>query len=448
MGERILVVDDETVLRNNLAKYLRLQGHHVDVAASGEEAIELVASDSFALVITDQRMPGMDGITLIRRLRDHQPSALTLLITAYASFDAAIEALRAGAADYLLKPVSLEDLGRKVAALLQTRELTERVRRLRQEVAERTGGVDLVGTSAAMARLNNLIDRVAPTPANVLIEGETGTGKELVARALHDRSDRAERDFLAVNLAAQPADLVDATLFGHERGAFTGAQAARDGVFRAARGGTVFLDELGELPLAVQAKLLRVIESREVLPLGSDRPVPVDFRLLAATNRPLDSLVQAGSFREDLYFRLNVVRLQLPPLRERTDDLPALATRLLERHAKSLGRQVPRLTADALGVLRAYAWPGNVRELSNVLERAVLLAEGPWLDLADLPEFAAPADPGVGSLLKPAVEHFERTHIRRVLAAHEGDKRAAASALGVHLATLYRHLERLGLAED
>lgn len=447
MGERILVVDDEVVLRNNLAKYLRLQGHHVDVAASGEEAIELVASDSFALVITDQRMPGMDGITLIRKLRDHQPSALTLLITAYATFESAIEALRAGAADYLLKPVSLEDLGRKVEALLRTRELAERVSRLRQEVRDRSGGVDLVGHSPAMAKVEALITRVAPTPANVLIEGETGTGKELVARALHDRSDRAERDFVAVNLAAQPADLVDAALFGHERGAFTGSQGAREGVFRAARGGTVFLDELGELPLPVQAKLLRVIESREVLPLGSDRPVQVDFRLLVATNRPLESLVQAGSFREDLYFRLNVVRLELPPLRERTDDLPELATRLLDRHARSVGRAVPRLTAEALGVLRAYGWPGNVRELSNVLERAVLLTDGPWIDVDDLPTFHS-GNPAIGSLLKPAVEQFERNHIRRVLAAHEGDKKAAASALGVHLATLYRHLDRLGLAAD
>jgi len=446
MSERILVVDDETVLRNNVARFLTLQGHQVDTAASGEEALELVAGTSYGLVITDQRMPGMDGLTLIGTLRDHQPSALTLLVTAYASFDSAIEALRAGAADYLLKPIVLEELGRKVAALFAARDTSERVRRLRQEIRERTGGVDLVARSESMAAVERLIERIAPTPTNVLIEGESGTGKELVARALHDQSDRAERDFLPVNLAAQPPDLVDATLFGHEKGAFTGAQGTREGVFRAARGGTVFLDEVGELPMGVQAKLLRVIESREVLPLGSDRPMAVDFRLVAATNRPLQQLVEKGAFREDLYFRLHVVRVEIPPLRERSEDLPELAARLLARHAKSLGRPAPRLTGEALTALRAYGWPGNVRELSNVLERSVLLTDGPWIDAPNLPELST--GHATGTLLKPALEHFERAHIHRVLAQHGGDKKGAAKALGVHLATLYRHLERLDLPED
>ncbi len=446
MSERILVVDDETVLRDNVARFLTLQGHQVDTAASGEEALEQVAGTSYGLVITDQRMPGMDGLTLIGKLRDHQPAALTLLVTAYASFDSAIEALRAGAADYLLKPIVLEELGRKVAALFAARDSSERVRRLRQEIRERTGGVDLVAHSESMAAVERLIERIAPTPTNVLIEGESGTGKELVARALHDQSDRAERDLLPVNLAAQPPDLVDATLFGHEKGAFTGAQGTREGVFRAARGGTVFLDEVGELPMAVQAKLLRVIESREVLPLGSDRPMAVDFRLVAATNRPLQQLVEKGMFREDLYFRLHVVCVEIPPLRERSDDLPELAARLLERHAKSLGRPVPRLTGEALTSLRAYGWPGNVRELSNVLERAVLLSDGPWIDTLDLPQLSP--GPPTGTLLKPALEHFERAHIHRVLAQHGGDKKGAAKALGVHLATLYRHLERLDLPDD
>lgn len=446
MSERILVVDDETVLRNNLARFLKLKGYQVDTAASGEEALECCAATDYGLVITDRRMPGMDGLTLITTLRDQQPSAMTLLITAYASVDSAIEALRVGAADYLLKPIVLEELGRKVEGLFGTRDLTERVRRMRQELNERSGGVDLVARSAAMADVERLIERIAPTPANVLVEGETGTGKELVARALHDQSNRAERDFIPVNLAAQPAELVDATLFGHEKGAFTGAQGRREGVFRAARGGTVFLDEVGELPLPVQAKLLRVIENREVLPLGADRSVAVDFRLVAATNRPLQQLVVQGAFREDLYFRLNVVRIELPPLRLRSEDLPELANRLLARHAKGLGRPAPRLTAAALNALRQYRWPGNVRELSNVLERSLLLSDGPWLDTADLPQLSK--DSVAGTLLKPAMETYERTHIQRVLALHEGDKKAAAKALGVHLATLYRHLERLGMTEE
>ena len=445
MSERILVVDDEIVLRNNVAKFLTLRGYQVDTAASGKEALEKAASTSYGLVITDRRMPGMDGLTLIAELRDHQPSAITLLITAHASLDSAIEALRRGAADYLLKPLVLEELGRKVQTLLATRDLTEQVRRLRQELSDRSGGVDLVGRSAAMAAVQRLVERIAPTPANVLIEGETGTGKELVARALHDFSDRAERDFIPVNLAAQPSDLVDAMLFGHEQGAFTGAQRSRDGVFRAVRGGTVFLDEIAELPAGVQAKLLRVIENREVQPLGSDRPIGVDFRLVAATNKPLQQLVQQGAFREDLYFRLNVVRVEIPPLRHRSEDLPELATRLLERHAKSLGRPASRLTADAVAALRQYNWPGNVRELSNVLERSLLLSDGPWIDVVDLPQLSA--DFAAGTLLKPALERFERSHIERVLALNKGDKKSAADALGVHLATLYRHLERLGLTD-
>jgi len=446
VSERILVVDDERVLRNNVAKYLSMQGHQVDTAASGEEALQRVQEASYGLVITDRRMPGMDGIELIGRLRDHQPSALTLLITAYASVDSAIEALRGGAADYLLKPIDLGELGRKVSALLATRDLADRVRRLRQELRDRSGGVDLVGHSEAMGAVQEMIERIAPTPANVLIEGETGTGKELVARALHDRSDRAERDFIPVNLAAQPADLVDATLFGHEAGAFTGAQGRREGVFRAVRGGTLFLDEIGALPKGVQAKLLRVIENREVHPLGSDRPMPVDFRLVAATNRPLQELVRKSEFREDLYFRLHVVRIEVPPLRRRADDLPELSSRLLERHARSLGRKAPRLTGEALCALRQYSWPGNVRELSNVLERSMLLGDGDWIDTGGLPPLAQNRDAGV--LLKPAVENFERGHIQKVLALSGGDKKRTASALGVHLATLYRHLERLGIAED
>ena len=445
MSERILVVDDERVLRANLARFLTLQGHQVDTASSGEEALQKVETQSYGLVITDRRMPGMDGLALIEALRVHHPSALTLLITAYASVDSAIEALRAGAADYLLKPIVLEELARKVEALFATRDLTERVRRLRQELREREGG-DLVGRSTAMVAVQKLIERVAPTQVNVLIEGETGTGKELVARALHDLSGRADRDFIPVNLAAQPDDLVDAMLFGHERGAFTGAQGSRAGIFRAARGGTVFLDEISELPMGVQAKLLRVIESREVQPIGSDRPVPVDFRLVAATNRSLEELVREGAFREDLYFRLNVVRVEVPALRQRTEDLPELAARLIERHAKSLARPAPRLTGAALTALRQYRWPGNVRELSNVLERSLILSDGPWLDVADLPPLSV--DFASTTLLKPALESFERAHITQVLALHNGHKKHTAEALGVHLATLYRHLERLGLADD
>jgi len=441
MNDRILVVDDESVLRNNLARYLRLQGYEVDTVGSAEAALAALESSSIGLVLTDLRMPGMDGLTLIRHLQTEHPDALTVLMTAYASVESAVEALRAGASDYLLKPIALDALGRKVADLFEKRELHERVRRLRQEVRERVG-IDLVGHSPAMAAVESLIDQVAPTPANVLLEGESGTGKEVVARALHERSDRADRDFIAVNLAAQPDTLVDATLFGYEKGAYTGATGARDGVCRAARGGTVFLDEVGELPIATQTKLLRVIENREVVPLGSDKPRKVEFRLVAATNRPLRRAIEEGLFREDLYFRLNVMRIELPPLRQRLDDLAELSRRLLERHARSLGRSAPRLTAEALTRLRGHSWPGNVRELSNVLERSVLLTQGPWIDAPNLPDLDTS---GRTSNLREAMERFERSHIQQVLSHCQGDKRQAAEAMGVHLATLYRHIERLGI---
>ncbi|MCB9762552.1 MAG: sigma-54-dependent Fis family transcriptional regulator [Alphaproteobacteria bacterium] len=444
MPERILVVDDEVVLRNNVRRFLCKAGHTVEVAGSAEEALEKLAAQDAALVITDLRMPGLGGLGLLRRLAASHPETLTLVITAYASLDSAIEALRLGAQDYLLKPLSLEELGRKVSRLLEHRALAQRVRRLRQELHQRfdTGG--MIAGAPAMRAVMGLIGKAAGSRSTVLIEGESGTGKELVARALHDSAPWADRDFIAVNLAAQPADLVDATLFGHRRGAFTGAQEAREGVFRAARGGTVFLDEVAELPAAVQVKLLRVLESREVLPLGSDRPEPVDFRLVAATNRPLQPLVEQGRFRQDLYFRLNVVRLQLPPLRERIEDIPALADAFLARHARVTGVPAPRLTNAALRALEAHPWPGNVRELSNVMERAVLLSEGGWVQVDDLPaELAAGASEALD--LKEAVAAFERRHIQRVLRLCEGDKPAAAERLGVHLATLYRHIERLGL---
>lgn len=441
MNDPILVVDDEAVLRNNLAKYLRLQGYDVETAGSADEALAALENGTFRLVLTDLRMPGMDGLALIRHLQTAHPDALTVLMTAYASVESAVEALRVGASDYLLKPIALDALGRKVADLLEKRELHERVRRLRQEVRERAG-IDLVGHSPAMAAVEALITQVAPTPANVLLEGESGTGKEVVARALHERSDRSDRDFIAVNLAAQPETLVDATLFGFEKGAYTGATGAREGVFRAARGGTVFLDEVGELPLATQTKLLRVIENREVVPLGTDRPRKVEFRLVAATNRPLRQAIDEGRFREDLYFRLNVMRIELPPLRQRLDDLPELSRRLLQRHARSLGRAAPRLTTEALVKLRKHGWPGNVRELSNVLERSVLLTREPWIDAGDLPDLETG---GRTANLREAIERFERAHIQQVLARCDGDKRQAAEALGVHLATLYRHIERLGI---
>ena len=449
MPDRILVVDDETVLRNNLLRYLRRSGHDVDGVASAEAALDAIAARDYALVITDLRMPGMGGAALLERVAEERPETLLLVITAFASLDSALAALRAGAQDYLLKPLSLEALGQKVARLLHMRALEARVRWMRQELRRDHDPSGMIADAPAMQPVVRLLHKAAGSRSTVLIHGESGTGKELIARALHDLSPWADKDFIAVNLAAQPRELVDATLFGHERGAYTGAAKRRDGVFRAARGGTVFLDEIGEMSPEVQVKLLRVLESREVLPLGADRPVAVDFRLVTATHRSLRARVAEGAFREDLFYRIEVLTLELPPLRERTEDIPALARTLLARHVRRQGGAPPRLSNAAMRALQSHRWPGNIRELSNALERALLLCDGEVIEAADLPVRVEGAGMDAATVdLKTAVSRFEREHIRRVLGLHKGDKQAAAAALGVHLATLYRHIERLGLGAE
>ncbi len=446
MSERVLIVDDEAVLRGNLVRYLTRAGHDALGVDCAERALEALEEREYAVVITDIKMPGMGGIELLERIAADYPETLVLVITAYASLESALRALRSGAQDYILKPLSLDEVERKVRRLLHTRELEQRVRRLRQELSEDFDTESMIATSPAMKPVMRLVGKAAGSRSSVLIQGESGTGKELVARALHDQSPWADKDFIAVNLAAQPRELVDATLFGHERGAYTGANKRRDGVFRAARGGTVFLDEVGELPPEVQVKLLRVLESREVLPLGADRPLAVDFRLVCATHRSLRALVAQGEFREDLFFRIEVLTIQLPPLRERGPDVPLLARSLLARHSRRQGRPSPQLSNAAMKALQAYEWPGNIRELSNALERAVLLCEDDLVRLEDLPPSLAGVDLDAASLdLKIVVAACERAHIRKVLALCDGDKQEAAESLGVHLATLYRHMDRLKL---
>lgn len=448
MLERVLVVDDEEVLRDNLVRFLVRSGHLAEGARSAEEALGRLAQDDVTILITDLKMPGMGGEQLLRQVAQQHPDVLVMVITAHGSLESAVEALRHGAQDYLIKPLSLDEVRTKVERLIRERDLEHRVQRLRREVQERLGPEEMVAESAPMQQLMRLVNKAAGARSTVLIEGESGVGKELVARALHDRSPWSDRDFIPVNLAAQPRELVDATLFGHEKGAFTGAGRRREGVFRAARGGTVFLDEVGELPQDVQVKLLRVLESREVMPLGADRPEAVDFRLVAATNRPLREAVEAGEFRRDLYFRLQVLGIEVPPLRDRVDDIAPLVHRFLRHHASAQGRPAPQIRSDALAALQAYAWPGNVRELSNVVERAVLLSEGSWVTIEDLPpELDRGPSGGQPDELKCALAGFERKHVARVLRQCGGDKQLAAERLGVHIATLYRHLDRLGLSE-
>jgi len=445
VSERILVVDDEELLRASIAEFLGDAGYEVQTAADGSAAIEAILEQSFGVVISDIRMPGLDGISLLRRVVAERPETFVILMTAYGTTQSAVDALRAGAFDYVLKPLDLDDLLARVQQLFEHRAMKQELGRLRRAVQERLGFEGIVGGSAAMERVAGMIDKVAPTPSTVLITGESGTGKELVARALHAGSEQASREFLAVNVAALPENLLEAQLFGHEKGAFTGAVRKRDGIFRSARGSTVFLDEIGEMPMSAQSRLLRALEAREVLPVGADRPVAVDFRLLAATNRDLEERVKEGRFREDLFFRLDVFRVQIPPLRQRKEDLPALVQHFGVLHSRAMGRTWLGTTNDAMRALTGYDWPGNVRELSNLLERAVILAGGQPVSTLHLPDQLANVGPSGSLSLREAVTEFERGHVRRALELSGGNREEAARLLDVDRATLYRRLDKLGL---
>lgn len=446
MNERILIAEDEAILRANLVEFLARAGYVVDDVGDGAAALARVADEDYAVAIVDLRMPHLDGMEVLKRVVATQPETGVLIMTAFASIESAVEALRLGAHDYLLKPVVLEDLLKRVEHLIAYRALKGEVVRLRRDLSSRLGFHGIVGESPAMKHVFELIDKVAPTNATVLITGESGTGKELVARAIHERSAVKDHEFLAVNIAALPHELIESQLFGHERGAFTGADRRRQGILRTVQGGSVFLDEVGELPIQAQAKLLRALESREVLPVGADRPAHATFRLIAATNRPLEAAITDGRFRQDLYFRLNVFRIEIPPLRERREDIPALVSHFVALHARAQGKTPPTVSNEAMKSFLTYPWPGNVRELSNVIERSCILCDGERLDVADLPsELHAAGD--LPTALRDAIEEFERRHIAWVLRAAGGNRERAARMLEIDPATLYRRLAKYQLSE-
>jgi DNA-binding NtrC family response regulator len=459
MAERILVVEDESTLCHNIERLLSRAGHTVTAVETGAAAVAEIEAHTFDLVITDLRLPDVDGLGILERVKGTSPETVVLIMTAYASVDSAVEALRRGAQDYLLKPLSLADLSAKVQLLSDYRRLGSENARLRSLVRGDADPLALLRRGGrAMNELCDLLEKVAPTTSSVLVLGESGTGKELVARALHDLSPRRDGPFVSINVSAIPDHLVESTLFGHERGAFTGAEKRREGLFRVASSGTLFLDEIGELSPQVQAKLLRALESREVLPVGADRGVKVDVRILAATHRDLGAMTLDGRFRQDLFYRLKVVELHVPALRDRPDDIPGLALHLVGVHARAQRKNVNAIAPDAMALLRGERWRGNVRELSNVIERAVILCSDETITPMDLPielgasgEGAPPSLPGAPPAadedpnLERAVLAFQRRHIARVLGRAQGNREAAAKLLGLSPATLYRHLTRLGL---
>ncbi len=448
MAGTILVAEDEALPRKNICRVLAEEGYQVHQAADGKEAIEAIDKMDFDLVLTDIQMPGADGLAVLKHVREVAPQTLVTIMTAYASVDTAVTALQLGAQDYLLKPIVFDDLLRKVNLLMEHKHQAWEIQMLRREVNRHFDLDELVGSSLAMQKVFGLIEKVAPAGATVLITGESGVGKELVARAVHTRSPRKDKIFLPVNCSAIPETLLESQLFGYVKGAFTGASGFQEGLFRRAQGGTVFLDEIGEMPLSLQPKLLRVIEGKEVLPVGATTPVQVDVRILAATNRDLEKEVEAGRFREDLYYRFNVIGLHIPPLRERQEDIPLLIEHLIRRHNVEMKTNYKGADNAAMKTLMSVPWKGNVRELDNVLERAMILGNGEWITPAELPEGKVPKDEQpllTGRNLKAAVRAYEKSHIENVLRETTGDRTRAAELLRLSRSSLYRKMEQLGI---
>jgi len=448
MSDAILVADDEPGIRESLAEVLRDAGYRVETAADGTAALAALETNDFSIIVTDLRMPGSDGLSVLKRAHEVSPQTIVIIMTAHASVDTAVDALRAGAVDYVLKPVIFDELLAKIARALEHRQAIWEAQHLRQEAERRYDFAQLVGKGPQMSAVFQLITKVAPTQSTVLITGESGTGKEVVARAIHHYSQVASRIFLPINCAAIPESLLESQLFGHIRGAFTGAIASQEGLFSRARGGTIFLDEIGEMPLGLQPKLLRAIEAKEILPVGSTEPITIDIRIIAASNRDLQKMANEGTFREDLYYRLAVIEIQLPPLRDRREDIPPLIEYLVRRHNRELKRAYRGIDNAAMKILLSQPWKGNIRELDNAIEHAIIVGDGEWVTPADLPRSVhreAAVETTSGDDLREALRGYERVHIETVLRRTSGDKRVAADRLGLSLSSLYRKIDELGI---
>ena len=449
---KALVVDDERKMRRILQMVLERMGIDSVAAESGAEALQRFEAERIDLVLTDLKMPGLGGIEFLRELRAHDGEVPVIVLTAFGTVQTAVEAMKLGAADYVLKPFDLDAIELVIRRALDLSRYRAENRYFRErEEAAPAAFERLVGSSEAMQQVYELVRRIAPTRSAVLITGETGTGKELVARAMHNLSPRREHLFVPLNCAAIPAELLESELFGHTRGAFTGAESQRAGKFEVAHGGTLFLDEIGDMPYPLQAKLLRVLQEGVIERLGSNKPITVDVRVVSSTHRDLPARIRESAFREDLYYRLNVFNIRLPPLRERREDVANLATHFLHGFARELAREAPVLTSEALRLLERHAWPGNVRELQNLMERVAVLAAGPEVDVGFFtalmsPAPERPAETGPEELaLQPAVEQLERKLILRALGAADDNKAEAARLLGISERTLWYKLKRYGL---
>jgi len=450
--ERVLIVDDEEQMRDLLAKVLEKNGFQVAAAGDGAQALALLEKEPVDLVVTDVRMPGLGGMEALKAIKELNPDIIVIIMTAFGSIDQAVQAVKEGAYDYINKPFKIDEMLLTIRKALEERRLRHEVTALRHELRKRYHFESLIGKSRAMQEVFSLIEQVAGSRSTVMIYGRSGTGKELVAKAVHYNSQRASKAFVAVNCAAIPAELLESELFGHEKGAFTGAIATKVGKFELATGGSLFLDEVGSMRLDLQAKILRALQEREVERVGGTRTIKIDVRVIAATNRDLKRAVEEGTFREDLYYRLNVVPITLPPLRQRRDDIPLLVEHFIAKYNREFNRKVKGFSAGATAALYQYDWPGNVRELENVIERAVALAQSETISLRELPLDISILGPDTiedthkaGLSLREARNYFEKQYILNILERVRWNQTEAARILGLHRNTLLWKLQRLGI---
>ncbi len=446
-SEKILVVDDEQSMTQFLGIVLRKEGFQVTTVNSGKEALEKVKSESFDVVISDIKMPGVDGIQVLQGIKKHDPSIPVVLMTAYASQQSAIDSVNLGAFQYLLKNAKNDEIKLVVRNAIEMRRVRSENQFLKRELKKGHDEKTIIGSSEEMTRVFKMVDKVADSEATILIQGDSGTGKELIAKEIHYRSRRAGGPFVTINCGAIPRDLLESNLFGHEKGSFTGAVKDSPGLFQVAEGGTFFLDEVGEMPLATQVKLLRALQEREVIPVGGTKPIKIDCRLVAATNVDLEREVAEGRFRADLFFRLNVIPLRMPPLRQRRDDIPLLVDHFLKRNAR--GGPLKLVSKEAMEALMKYDWPGNVRELENVMERAMILDEGGNITPEDLPDKIRFGHSQKGSLIidspNMTLEELEKEYILKVLNYTRWQKKRSSEVLGINASTLYRKLIAYGI---
>jgi two-component system, NtrC family, response regulator HydG len=438
---RILIVDDELVVRDSLGKWFTSEGYTARPVSGGREALEVIQQSEFDIALLDIKMPGMDGMELQARLREADPDLTVVIMTGYASVDTAVQSLKRGAYDYITKPVDPDELSHIVGKALEIRLTRREVARLREQVQATAPSNDLIGRSPAMKKVMELIEMVAPTEATVLITGESGTGKEVVARAIHNAGPRRYMPMVTIHCGALTETLLESELFGHEKGAFTGAQYRKKGKFEVADGGSVFLDEISDISLKTQTDLLRVLQEKEIVRVGGNQQLKVDFRAIAATNKNLETLVKSGSFRPDLYYRLHVFCIDLPPLRDRREDIPLLVNHFLNKFCMATSRPVPGISAEAMEVLLRHDWPGNVRELENAVERALVIGRSSEIKPSDFSFQFQGDEPRGGKTL----EDVERAHIERILRETQHNLSRAARILDIDRTTLYNKLRRYGL---